>query len=272
MVMRFAEEGSLRNYLNKNFFSMDWYQKLKILYGILKGLDDIHNAGLTHRDFHSGNIVLFNFEDTCITDFGLCKPINHESSKKERPVFGVLPYVSPEVLCKHEYTQSADIYSFGILMNEMSSGLPPYKDIPHDIHLAMNICQGLRPHINADITPKLFIQLTKRCWDAKPENRPTSHELKYQIGKWFGVFNSEEYDEFWSQVREIEQRQKTDSSGSNPSKSEITYTQHPQAIYKSRLLPLLSNNPSGKYINFNSNILIDLLILFFIHIQRFEID
>ncbi|CAB4397836.1 unnamed protein product [Rhizophagus irregularis] len=72
----------------------------------------------------------------------------------------------------------------------------------------------------------------------------TEDFMMYQIGKWFGVFESEEYDEFWSQVREIEQRQKIDSSGSSPPTSEITYTTHPQAIYKSRLLPLLPNHPS----------------------------
>jgi len=242
IVMRFAECGSLRNFLNKNFHSLDWYKKFKILYGILKGLDAIHNVGLTHRDLHSGNIVLFDFEDTCITDFGLCKPINNDPLKKDLHTFGILPYIAPEVLCKREYTQAADIYSFGILMNEMATGLPPYNDVSHDVDLALKICQGLRPKVNHNITPKLFIELNKRCWDAKPENRPACQDLKYQFGKWFGVYESSEYDEFWGQVKEIEKRQ-TSTSRSNlndydASRSELIYTNHPEAIYTSRALSL----------------------------------
>ncbi|RIB07410.1 hypothetical protein C2G38_2113837, partial [Gigaspora rosea] len=47
-----------------------------------------------------------------ITDFGLCKPVSQDSSSAE--IFGVLPYIAPEVLYTKEYSQKSDIYSFGI--------------------------------------------------------------------------------------------------------------------------------------------------------------
>jgi serine/threonine protein kinase len=59
-----------------------------------------------------------------ITDLGLCKPVNELS--KEDKIFGVMPYVAPEVLRSQPYTQKADIYSFGIIAYEVLSGLPPY--------------------------------------------------------------------------------------------------------------------------------------------------
>ncbi|CAB4379573.1 unnamed protein product [Rhizophagus irregularis] len=46
----------------------------------------------------------------------MCQPANNEKeSAKQEGVYGVLPYMSPEVLCGRPYTKAADIYSFGII-------------------------------------------------------------------------------------------------------------------------------------------------------------
>src|SRR5581483_8826233 len=114
MVMKYADDGSLRQDLNKNFISMSWWKKLYILYNISDGLSEIHKKGLIHQDFHSGNILRaggFAF----ITDLGLCKPADEKTDKN---VYGVLPYVAPEVLRGKEYTQASDIYGFGIIIYE----------------------------------------------------------------------------------------------------------------------------------------------------------
>src|SRR5205823_3143252 len=99
-------------------------------------------------------------------------------------------------------TKAADIYSFGIIMNELISEKLPYCDFLHDHELAVKICMGLRPKISQDI-PKLFADLIMKCWDAEAENRPTSKEL-YQI---FIKWNYEKYfskTEIYSQIEECE--------------------------------------------------------------------
>ena len=61
MVMQYANNGSLRQSLNKNFNSMNWRNKFYILYNISEGLKNIHKKRLIHQDFHSGNIkILMN--------------------------------------------------------------------------------------------------------------------------------------------------------------------------------------------------------------------
>src|SRR5436305_12096330 len=85
MVMQYAEDGSLRQSLNKNFNSIDWLDKFFILYNISFGLKDIHKKRLIHQDFHSGNI-LCNSAYSFITDLGLCKPADEKSKKN---VYGV---------------------------------------------------------------------------------------------------------------------------------------------------------------------------------------
>ena len=126
-------------------------------------MKSIHEQGLTHRDFHSGNILNQSSQGSnmCyITDLGLCRPTN-EVDKKNK-VYGVLPYVAPEVLCSQPYTQASDVYSFGIIAYEILSGLPPYYDKKHDEFLGMQICQGLRPQFQIKI-PQLLEDLIKRC-------------------------------------------------------------------------------------------------------------
>ena len=127
MVMQYAFDGSLRQSLNKNFDSMSLKTKFIILYTISNGLHDIHKKKLIHQDFHSGNILNFG-NGNFITDLGLCKPADEKSEKYNKNVYGVLPYVAPEVLRGKEYTQASDIYGFGIIAYEVCTGLPPYYD------------------------------------------------------------------------------------------------------------------------------------------------
>ncbi|UZO01643.1 uncharacterized protein OCT59_020155 [Rhizophagus irregularis] len=165
---------------------------------------------------------------------GMCQPANNEEkSDKKEGVYGVLPFMAPEVLRGYQYTKAADIYSFGIIMNEFLSEEIPFNDIPHDHILAIKICKGLRPKISEHI-PKFLVELIMKCWDAKAENRPTAKELYQILKKWNETkFND---DEIHSQMREYEKiREKKFKNRSNENKSESIKT-HPQAIYTSRLL------------------------------------
>src|SRR5581483_7780280 len=106
MVMQYAENGSLRQSLNKNFNSMHWGKKFRILSDIARGLSNIHEKRLIHQDFHSGNILNLGNAAYRITDLGLCKPADEKTEKYNKNVYGILPYVAPEVLRGKEYTQA----------------------------------------------------------------------------------------------------------------------------------------------------------------------
>src|ERR1700722_14114523 len=78
MVMEYADDGNLRQRLNRDFNSLNWNNKFHILNNIISGLGNIHEKGLIHQDFHSGNILNHIGNSMCITDLGLCKPANKE--------------------------------------------------------------------------------------------------------------------------------------------------------------------------------------------------
>jgi serine/threonine protein kinase len=165
MVMKYMEHGDLRKYLQNNCEKLTFRNKLSKLIDIIRGLESIHNKRLIHQDFHAGNILnnsIFDLDTNCyISDLGLCRPVNKE--KKENKVYGVLPYVAPEVLKNKKYTQAADIYSFGMLVYELFSGSPPYYDLAHDEFLGLKICQGLRPDLNNIKIPQSCKTLISKC-------------------------------------------------------------------------------------------------------------
>ncbi len=118
------------------------------LHSIISG----HNAiQMVHCDFHHGNILNSKFYSKytlSISDLGLCKPVEYfQSTFQKNDIYGVLPFVAPEVLRGKPYTLASDIYSFSIIMWEFTSGILPFDDRAHDFQLSLSTCKGERPEI-----------------------------------------------------------------------------------------------------------------------------
>ena len=223
---------------------------------IAHGLNTIHEKQLIHRDLHIGNILVINMNIkmyTRITDMGLCKPADYDNTKNG--IFGVLPYVAPEILRGQNYTKASDIYSFGIIMYEVISGLPPYHDVSHDEFLAIKICSGLRPRFNIKV-PQLIVNLIKKCLDANPLNRPTASELKEILYKWWSDFSK--LTELQEQIKEADEINNNLPTSSSLPSTNLSYETHSEAIYTSRLLNF-NNLPeptnSNDYYEQNDNII-----------------
>ncbi|CAI2166050.1 12504_t:CDS:2 [Funneliformis geosporum] len=105
------------------------------------------------------------------------------NKKISNQIYGVVPYVAPEILKGNPPTKASDIYSFGIILWIISAGIRPWCNRPHDLELATEICFGLRPEI-IDGTPNAYIQLMTRCWNSNPTMRPTAAQLYDILGSW----------------------------------------------------------------------------------------
>ncbi|CAI2171736.1 9882_t:CDS:2 [Funneliformis geosporum] len=138
-----------------------------------KGLENnIHHQGIVHRDFHSGNILCENENDIIISDLGISKLLI-ESNDNNCVYYGIIPYVAPEIFQLQTCTKASDIYSFGIIMWELMTGRKPFWDRKWDIHLIIEIHDGIRPPIITD-APEGYIELMQKCWDSNPNERPTA--------------------------------------------------------------------------------------------------
>ncbi|RGB29683.1 kinase-like domain-containing protein [Rhizophagus diaphanus] len=185
IIFPYANGGKLDDYISNYVVNWTWSERLKTLNKIIKGLRKIHENEMVHRDFHTGNILssitgyVYDIKNPtsniCISDMGLCGEV---SNIDEKNIYGVMPFVAPEVLERNPYTQAADIYSFGMIMYFIMTAKQPFADCAHDNILAVKICSGIRPDINELEAPKCYIDLMKRCWDSNPDNRPNAIEIE----------------------------------------------------------------------------------------------
>ncbi|KAG9305873.1 hypothetical protein G9A89_016525 [Geosiphon pyriformis] len=253
IVMEFAEHGDMRKYLSTNFHSTSWSNKLWIARSIAEGLDSIHSSGMIHHDLHSGNILQSEINRVEIGDLGLCQPTNHETTtiiidattrgkvtEEKKGIFGVIPYIPPEVLRGEKFTIAGDIYSLGMLLWELATGKPPFHDRSHDHLLIMDILNGQRPEITFPLIPPSIAEIIIKCWDVNPKNRPTAEEVLEKLLELSRIHERYLFKVSTDEVSKTVCRQFLESENyiKGMLKNDATTTTliHPEAVYTSRLL------------------------------------
>lgn len=250
LVTDYMVRGSLRTRLqNPDLPQFEWSSVLLSLRDLSICLSLMHEAGLIHRDIHSGNILCGFVDLPYLADFGLSRNLSYGNEEK---IFGILPYVAPEVLNKQPYTQAADIYSFGMILWEYLSHAPPFSDRAHDLKLCLDIQNGLRPKILSG-TPTIYANLMKQCWDANPEKRPTAQQVREIIFEWhtaYVLYRSDkpltkEQEEFGKIFAAAEEYRLNIGHGGAGKGQIVGFAKHPEAWTVSRLLDFsfLEKNP-----------------------------
>ncbi|GES95559.1 kinase-like domain-containing protein [Rhizophagus clarus] len=254
MVLEYAEGRSFDYWLKKNYEDFDWLTKIVVVRDIISGLKEIHQKQMVHCDFHIGNILFKDISyDTSafISDMGLSGEIGNIDNTK---IYGVMPFVAPEVLRGNPYTKASDIYSFGMIMYFAATGKRPLADCAHDEGLALSICDGIRPEIKESEAPRCYIDLMERCWDSNADIRPSASEIEellllfhdvYMYGELdfsdiSSVEKAQQYREIKKQINEAEEYRKAHISIISSTENEST--NHPQASNVSQILNPYTEN------------------------------
>jgi serine/threonine-protein kinase len=141
-----------------------------------------HDAGIIHRDIKPGNIMLTKSGTPKLCDLGLARIRNVDESELYEPgtTLGSRRYMSPEQARGLKgIDQRSDIYSLGLTLFYMLTGVPPFSDVPKEQVMLEHI-RGLLEW-PSDINPNISDEASSMIWrlSAKePERRPqTAHEL-----------------------------------------------------------------------------------------------
>ena len=199
IVTEYCEGGNLFDLLhNETYIELSWGLKLKFLIEISQAMNFLHKnePKIIHRDLKPLNILLSseikenknnNHASIKIIDFGLSQTIYKEEEKNNNDNLlkgiGSAQWMAPEELkCLDGLNEKVDVYSFGIIIWEMITRVPPYKDM--EISKVVNyVCnENGRPDYNLirnykDNVPISIFELMDDCWNKNPDKRPDFEEI-----------------------------------------------------------------------------------------------
>ena len=124
LVMEFVEAGTLTGLMGR---PMAPSQMANLIEQISGALDYAHQQGVVHRDIKPSNILLPKPDWPLLTDFGLAKIVGGSQLTQSGTVAGTPAYMSPEQGRGEKVDQRTDIYSLGIVLYEMATGVVPFE-------------------------------------------------------------------------------------------------------------------------------------------------
>lgn len=188
IILEYVTGGSLANMI-KNFGAFSETLVRKFSAQILCGLNYLHANGIIHRDIKGGNILLTDYGVIKLSDFGCSKQLNllltsstfnsSSSSLEESMMFlrGSVPWMAPEVVKQISHRRSADIWSFGATVIEMSSGHPPFHECDNNMAAFFQIASITEPPKPPEHLSSLCISFLKHCMAMDPDERWTAYDL-----------------------------------------------------------------------------------------------
>ncbi|GER38562.1 receptor-like protein kinase [Striga asiatica] len=173
-----------------------------------RGLAYLHHdcsPTIVHRDIKSSNILLDENFVPRVSDFGLAKLLDDEDSHVTTVVAGTFGYLAPEYLHSGRATAKSDVYSFGVLLMELVTGKRPtdssfvperseYRRLgtsPMNERLRGNQLGVVLDKRCSDAdfeTVELVVEITARCTDANPDERPTMLEQELMTSAYLTEF------------------------------------------------------------------------------------
>uniref|UniRef100_A0A0E0IZU4 mitogen-activated protein kinase kinase n=1 Tax=Oryza nivara TaxID=4536 RepID=A0A0E0IZU4_ORYNI len=194
LCYEYLPNGSLDNYIYDELNGIDWPTRFKIILGICNGLHFLHkerNEAIIHMNLKPSNILLGDNMVPKIADFGLSRLFGQEQTRLiTQNVVGWIGYIAPEYYYRGEISEKSDIFSLGILILEIVTGLKndsTSQEVSSRIlidnvrrnWLKSSQITSRYPSLEEDdiLQAKRCIESGLNCVETDPKKRPTIGEI-----------------------------------------------------------------------------------------------
>lgn len=184
--MAYIEGQSLKKKTESGPLELD--EALRIAIQVADGLQEAHKKGVVHRDIKGANIMVTEKGQAKILDFGLASMTGGTLLTKEGMAMGTIAYMSPEQALGGQVDDRTDVWSLGVVLYELLTGLLPFK-ADHEQAVVYHILN--KPAISVALeNPSVSSELdglVMKMLEKDPSLRPSAKEVTEILSKNTGV-------------------------------------------------------------------------------------
>ncbi|XP_072584063.1 atrial natriuretic peptide receptor 2 isoform X7 [Vulpes vulpes] len=190
IVTEYCPRGSLQDILENDSINLDWMFRYSLINDLVKGMAFLHNSIIaSHGSLKSSNCVVDSRFVLKITDYGLASFRSTTEPDDSHALYAKKLWTAPELLSGNPLPttgmQKADVYSFGIILQEIALRSGPFYleglDLsPKEIVQKVRNSQRpyFRPSIDRTQLNEELVLLMERCWAQEPAERPDFGQIK----------------------------------------------------------------------------------------------
>lgn len=113
-----------------------------------------------------------------IADFGVSRKI--QGSQMYTGTVGTMTYMPPELLGQSKISNKTDVYAFGLIMWELTTGEAPFGMVTVADIWRKVVIEHYRPPFASNVPPS-YVSLATRCWDNDAKLRPSFDEVQSEL-------------------------------------------------------------------------------------------
>jgi len=190
LVLELAPLGQLNKYLKNKKSTVTVKSILRLMQQVAQGMAYLESKNYVHRNLAARNVLVASEDLAKISDFGMSKALNYGNTyyKAEQAGKWPLKWYAPECIYFLKFDSKSDVWSYGVTLWEATSyGGKPYRGMKGAEIMEM-IGRNERMGKPSDC-PEAVYDIMRRCWEDKPENRPTFQQVAESMKRVSGVVN-----------------------------------------------------------------------------------
>lgn len=184
--MQFHEEKKGEGETNDR--SLYFRKQIDIFRSVCSAVSYAHHKGFLHKDLKPSNIMIGDFSQVLVVDWGLAEALHGEEKEEMRNIEGTPAYMSPEQMRAERLDERSDVFSLGVILYELLLGKPAYFGLDGMTILKKRTAGIYRPRDILESSlgvPEELISICTKAMHADLSERFSSvHELEKEIEGW----------------------------------------------------------------------------------------